>query len=100
MAQKETQYKRRISSEEARKGRIFVLQDSLDFFPPVGKSFAVQSNGVTKDSRVETYHCECRGPQLPHNHYFIRWEGLRFGDRVLIQADEDPSKGYTLSIDR
>ena len=94
------QYKRRISGEEVKKGYIFVLKDKLDFFPAIGKSFELKSGTTTKQSRVETYRCTCRGPELPHDHYFIRWEGLRFGDKVTFEKDEKKENTYAISLGR
>ena len=94
------QYKRRISGEEVKKGYIFILKDKLDFFPAVGKSFELKSDSVTKEARIETYRCTCRGPELPHDHYFIRWEGLRFGDKVSIEKDEKKENSYEISLGR
>ncbi len=91
---------RRVSAEEVKKGYVFVLKDKLSFFPAVGKPFDLKSGKVEKKASVESYHCECRGPQLPHDHYFIRWEGLRFGDKVTIQKDVKAEDTYQLAISR
>ncbi|HEY6952284.1 MAG TPA: hypothetical protein VI758_07740 [Bacteroidota bacterium] len=99
MAKSET-FSRRISSEEAKKGYVFILKDKLSFFPPVGKPFDLHSLKTEKKSSVESYHCTCRGPQLPHDHYFLRWEGLRFGDKVSIEKDEKAENMYELSVGR
>lgn len=84
-------YERRISSEEAAEGYVMVLKDRLNYFPPVGDSFAL--NGAP--ARVEARHCECRGPEKPHEHYFIRRAGLAKGQRVSITR---LGAGYTLSV--
>jgi hypothetical protein len=97
---KEGTYSRRISSEEASKGYVFVLKDKLSFFPRVGKPFDIASNSSQKHISVETYRCQCRGPEMPHDHYFIRWDGLKRGDRVTIEKDEKAPEKYHLSIDR
>ena len=99
MAQAEI-YFRKLSAEEVKKGYIFVLKDRLSFFPALGKPFELQSGKDQKNAYVESYHCTCRGPQLPHEHYFIRWEGLRFGDKVSIEKDKKVEKTYHLSIKR
>ncbi len=91
---------RRISSEEVKKGYVFVLKDKLDFFPGIGKPFELKSDTKKKEARVETYRCTCRGPELPHDHYFIRWEGLRFGDKVAIEKDEKAENKYEITISR
>ena len=96
----ENQYKRRISAEEVKKGYIFILKDKLDFFPVVGKVFELKSGSTKKESFIETYRCTCRGPQLPHDHYFIRWEGLRFGDKISIEKDEKKENSYEISLGR
>lgn len=91
-------YTRKISSEEAREGYVMILKSELGLFPPVGKEFQLIHDDVRSRSRVESYRCTCRGPDLPHEHYFIRRKGLRAKDRIEIR--EDPSKHgrYSLRI--
>lgn len=93
-------FSRKLSAEEVKKGYIFVLKDRLSYFPAVGKPFELRSDKTTKQAYVESYHCTCRGPQLPHEHYFIRWDGLRFGDRISIDKAEKAGDGYRLTIHR
>jgi hypothetical protein len=94
----ETSYDRSISAEEAREGYIMVLKDRLSFFPLPGRNFEIHSGQSTRTVRVESYHCECRGPEKPHEHYFLRWEGLKKGDRVLIQKDMRKAGRYLFSV--
>ncbi|MFH1738257.1 MAG: hypothetical protein ABIH23_04570, partial [bacterium] len=77
-------YSRKISAEEAKKGHIFILKDQLSFFPARGKEFTLSGQEKEKKVFVESYRCTCRGPQLPHDHYFIRWDGVRFGEKITI----------------
>ncbi len=91
---------RRVSAEEVKKGYIFVLKDKLSFFPAAGKPFDLKSGTIEKKAFIESYHCECRGPQLPHDHYFIRWEGLRFGDKISIQKDAKVENAFQISVSR
>ena len=93
-------YSRRISSEEANKGYVFVLKDSLSFFPHIGKPFDLVSSVTTKKASVESYECKCRGPQLPHDHYFIRWAGLKRGDKVSIEKDEKAQDTFRIAVGR
>ena len=87
---------RKISSEEAKKGYIFVLKDRLSFFPPRGKPFTLRKGEEEKKVFLESYRCTCRGPQLEHDHYFIRWDGVRFGDKITITRDEKVAERYHL----
>lgn len=87
-------YSRKISSEEAKKGYIFVLRDKLSFFPLRGKLFTLCERDYEKRVMVDSYQCTCRGPQLPHDHYFIRWEGLRFGEKISITRDKKDADRY------
>jgi hypothetical protein len=87
-------YSRRISSEEAKKGYIFILRDKLSFFPPRGKPLTLCTGEAEKRVTVESYHCTCRGPQLPHDHYFLRWVGLRFGEKISITRDKKDADRY------
>jgi hypothetical protein len=93
-------FSRRISAEEAKKGYIFILKDKLSFFPAVGKPFILREGKQEKKAFVESYPCTCRGPQLPHDHYFIRWDGVRFGDRITITRDEKVPDKYDLLLKR
>jgi hypothetical protein len=93
-------FTRKLSAEEVKKGYIFVLKDKLSFFPAAGKPFDLKSGKTEKPASVESYHCTCRGPQLPHEHYFIRWDGLRFGDRISIAKDKKVENTYLLTLIR
>jgi hypothetical protein len=77
-------YTRKISGEEAREGYIMILKNWLGFFPPRGQEFRILSQGEDREVRVESYPCQCRGPERPHEHYFIRWPGLRAGEKIGI----------------
>ncbi|MGB8657771.1 MAG: hypothetical protein WCE90_08305 [Candidatus Zixiibacteriota bacterium] len=91
-------YTRKISSEEAREGYILVLKDKLPFFPPIGEEFDLTRGGKKKKAKVESYHCTCRGPDLPHEHYFIRWKGLKAKDRVEIERVAKKQGMYLLKL--
>lgn len=77
-------YSRKITSTEAQKGFIFILKNKLSFFPPNGIAFELMNDEVSMEVEVESYPCTCRGPERPHEHYFIRWMGLESGDKIEI----------------
>jgi len=93
-------YSRKVSSEEAREGYLLVLKNKLRLFPPLGKRFDLLQNDVLGRAKVESYRCTCRGPELPHEHYFIRWKGLRPKDRVEIREDPERQGRYVVRIRR
>jgi hypothetical protein len=93
-------YSRKVSSEEAREGYLLVLRNKLQLFPPLGRRFDLVQNDVVDEARVESYRCTCRGPELPHEHYFIRWKGLRPKDRVEIREDPERQGRYLARIRR
>jgi hypothetical protein len=93
-------YSRKVSSEEAREGYLLVLKNMLQLFPPLGKRFDLVQDDVVDRARVESYRCTCRGPDLPHEHYFIRWKGLRPKDRVEIREDSERQGRYVVQIRR
>jgi hypothetical protein len=93
-------YSRKVSSEEAREGYLLVLKNKLQLFPPLGKRFDLVQNDRINKARVESYRCTCRGPDLPHEHYFIRWKGLRPKDRVDIREDPERHGRYVGRIRR
>ncbi len=93
-------YSRKVSSEEAREGYLLILKNRLQFFPPLGKTFELVQNDIVGKAKVESYRCKCRGPELPHEHYFIRWKGLRPKDIVEIQEDPERQSRYVIQIRR
>jgi len=93
----ETIYSRKISATEAKKNYIFILKNKLSVFPPEGNEFKLVKDELTKNVKIESYSCICRGPDRPHEHYFIRWNGLKAGDKVEIIKVEDNDE-YLLKI--
>ena len=92
-------YERKISSEEAKQGYFLVLKNRLPFFPSIGSPFSVKVGAGEKKTVVESYHCECRGPQEPHDHYFVRWPGLAKGDRIFIKKNTKKENLYSIRIE-
>jgi hypothetical protein len=88
-------YTRKISSKEAEEGFIFILKNKLNFFPTLGTVFKLQHDGLITEAEVESYPCTCRGPERPHEHYFIQFNGLIKDDTVKIYKDE---KHYRIEI--
>ena len=72
-------YERTITSLEAEQGYIFVLKNKRSFFPEEGSTFSITYGPKKKKAKIESYHCECQGPDKPHEHYFVRWSGLAKG---------------------
>lgn len=91
-------YSRKISSKEANNNFIFILKNKLSFFPTLGKIFVLKGEGSSCKVRVESYPCTCRGPDLPHEHYFITWEGLKTGDKLEIRRSSSENNEYHLKI--
>jgi hypothetical protein len=91
-------YSRKISSKEAQKGFIFILKDKLSFFPDINDTFELMDGKTSRDVMVDSYPCTCRGPDRPHEHYFIQWEGLEAGDKIEITKDPKNEDKYNLKI--
>src|SRR5713226_4022506 len=91
-------YSKRITSEEEHSGYVLILKDRLSFFPTSGRKFQMVQNGHSRRATVESYPCNCRGPELPHSHFFIRVRGLKSGDRVTVQRDSKTGTRYLLHI--
>ncbi len=77
-------YSRKISSNEAEKGFIFILKNKLSFFPPLNQKFQLIDDEITKEVHIHSYPCTCRGPDKPHEHYFIEFKGLETGNKIEI----------------
>jgi hypothetical protein len=93
-------YSRTVSSEEAREGYLLVLKSKLRLFPRLGEEFDLIQDCLAVKAKVESYRCICRGPELPHKHYFIRWKGLGPKDRVEIREDPEMQGRYLIRIRR
>lgn len=91
-------YSRKISSKEAHNDFIFILKNRLSFFPELGEKFELEEDNLSKKVKVECYSCTCRGPDRPHEHYFIRWEGLESGDKIKIIKSSEKEDKYNLKI--
>ena len=88
-------YKRKISSKEANEGFLFIKKNKLSFFPPLNCEFILINNNSPQEVMVESYPCTCRGPDKPHEHYFIRWKGLSTSDAIVINKK---GENYILKI--
>jgi len=91
-------YSRKISKKEAENNFIFILKKNLSFFPPLNQEFLIDNEDMLKKVKVETYPCTCRGPDLPHEHYFIKWSGLKKGAKVEIEKDPFNQAQYLIKI--
>jgi hypothetical protein len=90
-------YSRKISLKEANNDFIFILKNKLSFFPELGEKFDLKDGNSNEKAVVESYPCTCRGPDRPHEHYFIRCKGLESGDRIDIIKSENGSR-YILNV--
>lgn len=93
---KNTVYSRKISAKESQEGYIFILKGKLNFFPKLGDKFKLVNGELIREVSVEEYPCTCRGLDLPHEHYFIRWEGLNVGNRIKIIKESEEEDKYRL----
>lgn len=91
-------YTRKISNEETSESYILVLKNKLTFFPPIRKQFSIMQGEEERKAKVESYSCNCRGPDAPHEHYFIRWKGLKAKDKVEIKKDSIKEETYIMKI--
>lgn len=80
-------YTRKPSAEEAREGYLLILKDKRAFFPPIGEEWELADGAERRRVALEAEHCECRGPELPHEHYRLRLPGLEQGRAVTIRRD-------------
>jgi hypothetical protein len=89
-------YVRKVGAEEVRLSRVAVMKSALGFFPPVGTAFDATIDDHPGRLELEAYHCECRGPEKPHEHWFIRWPGLVAGQTVsFVRACDTYSASTT-----
>jgi hypothetical protein len=60
----------------------------------------VRQGEETREAMLEAEECTCRGPQNPHEHYYLSVPDLRPGDYVAIRKDADEEKVYHLEVTR
>ncbi|MFQ6135445.1 MAG: hypothetical protein ACE5KU_06515 [Nitrososphaerales archaeon] len=64
-------YERRVSEEEADKGKLFIFKSKLSKFPSVDRSFQVEVDGEMFEAKIDAVPCTCVGPDKPHHHYYL-----------------------------
>jgi len=94
---KEKFYSRKISSKESEKGFIFILKNQLNYFPDLNDHFILTNGELSKTVSIKSYPCTCRGPDKPHEHYYIPWNGLSSGEKIEI-TKTDVSHNYFLTV--
>ena len=70
------------------------MKTALSVFPAVRVPFRARVEGSERELRLESYACACRGPERPHEHWFIAWPGLQRGHTVTFT----PQSGGTFEV--
>jgi hypothetical protein len=92
-------YERKVSSEEERESYLLVEKSALGFFPSPGTPFELETPKGKRRATVASQPCTCRGPEKPHEHYFIRLETpLAKGSRARIEAPGAPGAPYRMTV--
>jgi hypothetical protein len=89
---------RKVSVVEATEEYILIPKNELGYFPPVNKTFQLVDEGNRRKAKVESYQCNCRGPEEPHEHFFLTKSCLQKMDNVEICKVDETS--YSLIIKR
>jgi len=71
MVEGKTEYKRKLSAEEAEGDFIFILKIFLSMFPPVEEPFQLKVKDEIFNVHIDGVSCLCVGPDKPHEHYRI-----------------------------
>ncbi|MGE5415173.1 MAG: hypothetical protein ACM3UZ_00140 [Acidobacteriota bacterium] len=77
-------YRRKVSQEESRDCKLMVMKSDLKKFPPIGNTFKALLDDQPVTAQVEAVFCQCRGPQKPHDHFW-----LRFKENVVLEAGNE-----------
>ncbi len=89
-------YSKRLSWEELREEYILVLKKQLAYFPTVGKPFQLVRDGHSRKSRVESYPCNCRDPDKPHEHFLHGQKVSR--PETRLQFEETPARTLVMFL--
>lgn len=79
---------RTITLEESRGRFVWVTNDGVRIFPPVGKVFTIIEGRSTLKGRLESKRCTCLGPDKPHVHHYLVApfrHTLRPGDKLVFE---------------
>jgi hypothetical protein len=100
MKQSSTQYRRTLSEEEIHEGKIMIMKEALKFFPKPFKKFAVKIGDKSVELAVEAVDCQCRGPQLPHQHFWLPVKDakarLRWEHGASVTVSKDKAGSYSI----
>ncbi|MGE5404592.1 MAG: hypothetical protein ACM3PP_06600 [Candidatus Saccharibacteria bacterium] len=77
-------YKRKVSREESSDSKLMVLKNELKKFPPIGTFFNAMLDGKPVTAKIEAVFCQCRGPEKPHDHYWVH-----FKEKVFLVAGNE-----------
>lgn len=91
-------YERKVSKEEAEESYLLIEKAKLGFFPPEGQPFAVRFEGVGLPARIESYSCECRGPERPHRHWILRLPAMKAGQRARVELQKGARHVYEVTL--
>ncbi len=92
-------YRRKLSREDVRTGRVLIDKSRWRMFPPPGVAFTVVVGGQRFATRIDAEDCSCVLP--PHQHYhlaareFLGLLDLGAGATVTIEKLSDDT--YSLS---
>lgn len=93
-------YERTLSDDEIREERIMVSKEALKFFPKPFHKFNLRIGDQSVEAAVVSISCKCRGPEKPHEHYWlpVPHGGLRRerATRATIVKNDDQSYSLTL----
>ena len=93
-------YGRRAMPEEVERGALFIAKTALPFFPPMGTPFALETASGTAEVAVEAVHCICRGPEKPHEHYWLPVPGIELRALVTIMPPSEAGGPYHATVAR
>ena len=100
MVKGKTEYKRKLSAEEAEGSFIFILKNFLSMFPPVGEPFQLRVKDEIFNVHIDGVSCLCVGPDKPHEHYRIDTKSfkelLNWKRRETVTITKESDKEYRL----
>lgn len=92
-------YGRRAMPEEVERGALFIAKTALPFFPPTGTPFALETVSGTAEVAIEAVHCICRGPEKPHEHYWLPVPGIELRALVTIMPPSEAGGPYHATVE-
>jgi hypothetical protein len=87
--------RRTVSRKTAGDGRLEITKVAAGHIQRLAEGWRLSVDGGAAKAALGSAPCTCRGPELPHVHYFLQAEGLKelpAGSQVEVEVDREAGR--------